>query len=362
MQSRVTYPRQYGIGQEPPSKRGQVRMEQRDHFHAELAKLVRANYPDCSAAIIVGSYALDRPFVADIDINAFGESFPLEDKDTVRLHFEGWKLDIAARHPLWLDPTSIEERGKLLFMLRELRKLVAGIVLFDDAGSLAEAIAYWKDFQIPISIAQPFYERIEQLDLRALEPTARRSALYYGIQNMVFGWTSADMNFRYSKPKWLLWDVKCLGSQAFEDLLRGISQELCDAASPAELAARLETVLSIEKAAEVALGPTRLYRLMLRDAKFLTEHDEHLAAVWPLRMGAYELAKWKAQHLDVPYEGIRSVPALLAELERADPEFHDILSTITQATRPVPSSAIELFETARGEFRECLARKRDAAT
>jgi hypothetical protein len=82
--------------------------------------------------------------------------------------------------------------GDVLFMIPELRKVTAGIVLSDDGGLLEETIPFWRDFDIPLPLVQPFYDRVAVLDLRALGASSRRLTLDYGVENMVLGWLHSE--------------------------------------------------------------------------------------------------------------------------------------------------------------------------
>jgi hypothetical protein len=329
-------------------------MAQHDELHAELTAELRARYPQCISAAIVGSYAFGRPFVDDIDVAVFDESVPLGHEGQDRFQLGAWKIDVAIRNPAWLDP-SVTLRGDMLFLLRELRKVVAAIVLFDDTGLLQQAIPCWSSFKIPLHLITPFYDRVSRLDLGSLAPRSQRLSLYYGIENMVLGWTHADMRYRYSKPKWLLWDLEQLGSEPFETLLRSISTELCEAADPGELVQRVRAVVPTH--ADIAFC-----KAMLHDTKFLVDRGERLAAVWPLRMSGYQLAKWKAGKMRGAYRDVRSIDPLLTELSRSDPALHDALSAVLLSEQPVPGRFIELFDAAYRDFGRCLERRREGCS
>src|SRR5690606_16150585 len=198
----------------------------------------------------------------------------------------------------------------------------------DDTGFLGRVIEWWKTFEIPIHLIAPFYDRVNEIDLLATDGRSRRMAFHYAIENMVLGWMHTELRYRFSKPKWLLWDVPQLGSKALETLLCSISAEVCESAAPGELISRLDAALPARPEtaalAEMAFARPMLddvdfSRKMLGDAAFLVERGEDLAAVWPMRMAAFHVARWHAAQLGVPYRDMRSIDALLAELEGPEP-------------------------------------------
>jgi hypothetical protein len=330
-------------------------MNHGETLRVELTRTLRSQHPQCTSAAIVGSYACGRPFVDDIDIAAFDPSVPLGQEHRIRFEQGEWKIDMAVRNPGWMDP-ALAQQGDLLFRLRELRKLVAGLVLFDDTGALCEAMSWWREFQIPLHWVTPFYERVSRLDLEATIPAGRRPALYYGVENLVLGWTHADMRYQYSKPKWLMWDIALLGSEPCEELLRSLSAELCEAAEPGELCERVEAVLPARSADE---SPDLDFcRIMLRDTRFLAARGERLAAVCPLRVAGYQLAKWAAGLVRVDYRDIRSIGPLLPDLARSEPAISSALSAVLLLSKPVPDDFLSLFAAARRDFGRCLEERR----
>jgi len=324
-------------------------------FKAELGAQLRSRYPRCTSALIVGSYAFQRPFVDDIDVAAFDESLPPDGEAVGRMEIAGWSIDVALRNPAWMDPGRAE-RENVLFLLREMRKVVAGIQLFDDTGLLARTVPWWRDLDIPLRLIAPFHDRARRIDLRAQRGEARRLSLYYGIENMVIGWLHAEMRFRFSKPKWLLWDLAQLGSAPFEALLRALSAELCEGADIRELIAQHSAILP----ADGPGGPEHeiaFCRKMLKDAVYMVDRGESPAAVWPLRMCSFHLALWTAGKMKLPYSDVRSIGPLLSALDSADPTKRAVLSAALLVDRPVPGEFIDLFEAARDDFGRFLERK-----
>jgi hypothetical protein len=331
-----------------------------DDFHAELAGKIRALRPRATAALIVGSYAFRRPFIDDIDVALFDDSIPPGEDRSDTIHARGWTIDAALRNPVWMDPGRAE-RENVLYLLREMRKIIAGVVLFDDEGLLEKTVPWWRRFQIPLDIVTPFYNRASRLDFETIDPSARRLSLYYGVENLIIGWLHAEMRFRFSKPKWLLWDLAQLESAPFEELIRSMSAELCDASDVRASIEQLGACFpeTVDEAFYRVLG---LCKKMLGDARYMAERGELHAAVWPLRMAAFQLAMLKAPQLGLSYADVRSIGAVLAKLEATEPALHEALSAVILPDRPVPPRLPELFVASRGDFGRCLERRRAGTT
>jgi hypothetical protein len=331
-----------------------------DDFHAEVAEKLRALRPRATTALIVGSYAFRRPFIDDIDVAIFDDSIPPGEDHADAIHARGWTIDVALRNPAWMDPGRAD-RENVLYLLREMRKILAGVVLFDDAGLLEKTVPWWRRFEIPLEVVAPFYDRASRLDFGAIDPSARRLSLYYGVENLIIGWLHAEMRFRFSKPKWLLWDLAQLESAPFEELIRSMSAELCDAVDVRAAIEQLDACApaTVEEASRRVLG---LCKKMLGDAKYMAERGEPHAAVWPLRMASFQLAMLKAPQLGLPYADIRAIGPVLAELGAVDPALHAALSAALLPDRPVPPRLLELFVAARGDFGRCLERRRAGAS
>src|SRR5262245_46750913 len=127
-------------------------------LHAELAQELRSRYPQCTSALVVGSYAFGRPFIDDIDLTVFDESISSGQEVMDTFHAAGFQIDVALRNPAWMEPVRAE-LDDVLYLLREMRKVICGIVLFDDSGLLQRTIPWWRNFEIPLRLIMPFYDR-----------------------------------------------------------------------------------------------------------------------------------------------------------------------------------------------------------
>jgi hypothetical protein len=315
-----------------------------------LAAVVRERYPRATSAILVGSYAFGRPYVDDLDVSVFDPKIDADGEVNEQFEGAGLRIDVAHRNPAWLSPARAHE-GEALFRMRELRKVIAGIVLFDDRRELEEAIPFWRAFEVPIELVEPFFRRVAAIDLRAAPRAERRLAFDLGLETMLLGWLHSEMRFRFSKPKWLLWDIEQLGSTPLAMLVRAVTSELARHLDVSWAISELSRYVPRGSAGESC-------RKSLHDARCLVAHGESEAAVWPLRMAARDLAAMLARELGVPYKDLRSVAALLDALAPIERRFHDVLLAALAPFRDVPSEWVDLFELARRDYATCIERRR----
>jgi hypothetical protein len=317
-----------------------------------ISATLRERYPRSTSALVVGSYAHRRPFIDDIDVSLFDPSVEVNAEINDRLDDAGRIIDVAVRNPAWLTPARGAE-GETLLRIRELRKVVSGIVLFDDCREVGEAIRFWRDYRIPLPRVLPFLQQIVPLDLAGLPAGEQRLAFDFGLENLLFGWLHLDMGLRFSKPKWLWWDVPQIRSAALQTLFGDVT---CEAALHVDVPG---AILELRPFAEREGSESGCAR-SLRDADFLRARGETEATVWPLRAAARDVARTAAATVEVPYRDLRSVGAAVRALARSQPRLAATLASILDPDRPLPRSWVELFEDARADFAEHIEQRRPA--
>ena len=125
-----------------------------------LRSAVLAAVPSCTAAVLVGSSATrELSLVRDIDVTAFSPDLSIDAEQRVSTVFMERPLDIVLHHPAYFRTICSDD--KLLFLnLRELRKLIDGLVFFGPNGQLNSTLAHIGTKPIPIELLRPILSKL----------------------------------------------------------------------------------------------------------------------------------------------------------------------------------------------------------
>jgi hypothetical protein len=312
---------------------------------AALSASIREGVPSCASAILVGSAAVGRGgCVADLDVTGLDASVPIGEDRSHAFSHGRWPVHCVLYHPSHF--LAVTEHPDLLFLFfREVRKLLEGIPLFDDDGSLGRTLAHLRAVRAPLAPLAPLVRAVGRYRVRSAERPAGRLGFFRAVETLAYAWMHLDIRYRYTKPKWLMADAALVESDALSALLGAVSDELVAAHPLRELAGAL--------APAVMAAPGKIGSLagdQLRDARSLLEKERCAEAVWPLRMATYMLAQSLAASHGVRYRDVRSVAAVIRRVADADPATARSMRAALLLGTPVAPGVRELWVAARREF------------
>jgi hypothetical protein len=317
-----------------------------DHDLPGLTALVRSRLPSCSSAVLVGSAVINRGgCVGDIDITGLDHSVAIgEDRSDASVYGE-LPLHIVVYNPLHF--LIIRSHADLVFLfLREIRKLLEGIVLFDDDGTLKQTLDSFRTVRIPYDRLQPLVNAVSVYRPDGDAIPQNRLAFYHAVENLSFAWMHFDMKYRYTKPKWLIDDAKLVSSTNLLELLRTISSELT-AQSDVSVCVR---ELRLRAPSSTETRASRLCVNNLDDAESLIRKGRVIEAVWPLRMSCYLLAEFWAECRELPYQDLRSIESLFKEMISADHSLAILLEELLLLDKPLNAHMLSLWQSTQTEF------------
>ena len=257
----------------------------------------------------------------------------------------------------------------VLAQLREIRKLRRGLMLFEIEDHGTALLDRMRRIEAPIELLEGQYGIMARGTVPFAEPVVpdetapdwnfrQRLNLYFLAESAALYLLQLDVDFMYSKPKWLAFDVAQADSLAVTRLVNEIEREyvaavdIPDVAAQAQLAAsRLRGEPGISAEAHESAAAT------LSDAFQLAKMGERAAASWPLRMSILMIARnvLAAEHL--PYQDYRSLGPVMPIVSRRHPDLARVLRSSVLADIPVNASYADLWDQARTE----LSKRRDAA-
>lgn len=316
-----------------------------DHDLARLQALVRSRLPTCSAAVVVGSAVVSRgTSVGDIDITGFDQSVPIGEDQSDISTFGDLPLHIVTYNPLQFQIITSDPDLTFLF-LREIRKLLNGIVLFDDDGVLTQTLESFRTLKIPYDRLRPLVHTVSLYRPGTGGPAHERLAFYHAVENLTFAWMHFDLSYRYTKPKWLIDDAKLI-SKELVDLLESIGKELTNSGGLAEFVTQLRSYAS--DASETLLGHLCLNNL--GDAQSLLRAGRDVEAVWPLRMSCYQFAElWAAQH-ELNYQDLRATESVCEHMRSSDELLGQLLDRVLLLSDPLNDEVLKHWNRTRAEF------------
>lgn len=124
---------------------------------------------------------------------------PVGQDRTQQLAYRELPIHVVLYHPLHF--LAIASNPRLVFLfLREIRKLLEGMELFDHDGGLERTVEAMRNTRIPYDLLRPFLETVRQYEPIRDNPTRQRLGFYHAVENLTFGWMHFDLNYRYTKP------------------------------------------------------------------------------------------------------------------------------------------------------------------
>jgi hypothetical protein len=315
---------------------------------ALLSTSVREHIPSCSSAILVGSAVSGRGgCVADLDVTGLDDTVLAGHDRACEYEHAGWPVHVVLYHSAHF--LAIVNHDQLLFLfLREVRKLLDGIVLFDEDGALGQTLDSLRALRIPYGCLEPLVALVRERRLPKRGTVRQRLHFYRAVEALSYAWMHFEMSYRYTKPKWLLEDAKRVVAEYLMDLLGGISWELIGSHRIGSLAEKLREHLSV-----LADGRMKTFSLgQLRDAESLIAADRSVEAVWPLRMATYMLTQAWAEQRGILYVDLCSIEAILPPMALVDGSLAALLRRILLLDRPLDPVLLLRWKNARSEFLE----------
>jgi hypothetical protein len=313
---------------------------------AELTAEVRLRIPQAEAAELCGSAALARDGpVADLDFIAFDSSIPPQSEGHVKFEVRGLPAHIVCYHPR-LFHSVLQSKTLILAFLRELRKILQGQILF-DIGTLTDTRKEIAEFQIPDSLLLPFVRMAESFVPSSPESPAKRLSLYFAIENLTFAWLHSRIEYRYSKPKWLLEDAKYIHEIALVDLLYAVAEDACSRTKPQNL---LTLLLRQIETNHIRDDRNTNVCFHTKDAQALISAGQVLESIFPLRMATYEYARWWSVRMGTPLEDIRMISSIVSRLRELAPEDCLCFNKLLNLNDRLPLRLMGLFQNALRAF------------
>ncbi len=336
---------------------------------AALAATVRANAPALTSAFVVGS-AINRPadLVQDIDITAFDPTMSADEDRSYNFKFSELPVHVVSYHPSYYDAMAGDGVLLLLF-LREIRKLRRGVMLFDLDGQGTALLNRMSRVQMPLDLIEEQYLIIAsgKVPLPSFScingavtscNLRQRLNLYHLVENAVFYLLHLNIDFMYSKPKWIMLDVAQAASPAMVRLVNAVSAEYSTAGIVPE------AVILAQAVAKQIQGqpglPAQLHNhavAMANDAAQLARNREYEAASWPLRMALLMIARCVSIIEGIPYEDCRSLEQLIRNMSPRYPDVQRLAIMSMLGDTAVPLPLTRLWEEAKAD----LSFRRDAA-
>ncbi|GII90135.1 hypothetical protein [Sinosporangium siamense] len=319
---------------------------------SEIAEGLRSRLPDCTGAVLVGS-ALTRSSdcVADIDITAFDRTVALGHDRHSSFEYHGLPVHVVAYSEWHFQAVACNDLLTLAY-IREIRKILRGVVLFDDTGSVETSLRRLRGCGVAAHLLQPLAAIAATGAALPEDPAESRLAFYRAVESMTFAWLHLRLEYSYSKPKWLLEDVRTTRSASLEQLLYTLASELPESHDVGEL---VETAFRELPRGE-GESTTQLLN-NLTDARSLVSADRLHEAVFPLRMAVYQASELWAHHLSMKYADLRDITCLLPGLAEARPALGKIIDDTLLLRKPLPLTLRDLWQQAYSEFHrqwQCL--------
>lgn len=309
---------------------------------AQLAAAVRHATPRADAALLVGSAVRPRGVPAnDLDVLVFGADE--REAIVIAAHFDGRRLEIVLSSlerlcaPLAQGPEALSQ-------LRHIRKFLDGVVIFDDRRKIAGSRAELHARRVPrAALRAPIAAAMRPAE-QTSDVMRDRLAFLHRVENMVFAWLHLDLRTPYSKPKWIWFDVMSTPElEGLRPLMRIMSEEARDRCDP-------EAWASHEEAALPGVDP-----IHLEDARALARDGHVEAAVWPLRMAAYQIASAWARKHGLGYRDLRDIADVVPAVENRHPELARLLVGTLLLNRRLPPALDAVWDVARGRFAYAVA-------
>lgn len=298
---------------------------------AEITRVVRSQRPDCTGAVLVGS-AVTRSArgVADIDITAFDPTVqPGADRSTNFLHHDLPVHVVAYNVSHFLV---VAESELLTFAyIREIKKLLRGIVLFDDAEVVARSLQRIRGCSVAPRLLAPLVAAADPSQMPPETVAESRLSFYRAVDSMAFAWLHLRPEYSYSKPKWLQEDAKAVHSPALEGLLHAVSGELEQRHDIGQLVERVASALPRGNN-----GAWQQCLNHLADARALVKAGCRGPAVFPLRMAVYQACELWAASVGLRYADLRDIARLLPGLDDVQPLLVAAVRDSLLLQEPVP--------------------------
>lgn len=283
--------------------------------------------------------------VADLDVTGLDSTVPPGEDKSHEFDTQYLPAHVVLYHPNHFLAVAGDPDLVFLF-LRETRKLLEGVVLFDLHGHLARTLEVLRDIPMPLSRVRPLVQAARAIRPPPNNATLDRLSLYYAVENLTFAWMHFDLRYRYTKPKWLLADARLVEADHLLPLLEALSRELVEAGLLPEIVDALEPHVTNRGGSSSGF----FAKNNLKDAKVLLTAGRSEEAVWPLRMAAYMISQAWAEECGLPYHDLRSLVKVLAPMRASDPDLPLLIEKALLLDRPLPFEILLLWELCSSEF------------
>ncbi|MER9593955.1 hypothetical protein [Mesorhizobium sp. M0244] len=299
--------------------------------------------PGLRSAVMVGS-AVNSDFgvVGDIDVSANAFSVAIGEERRYLGSFSGRPLDIVCRHPDYF--TAVLANDMLIFYhLRELRKIVDGVVLLDTDRQIEKLLDDLKRINVPLQFVRPL---IDSVAFSTVSQSRLEDRISYclAFDNLIVAWLHLDARYRFRKHKWLVEDTRRVKSDPLNDLVNSVTSELMDVSSVSPLIEDFD----------LALADCGAYKdipqaqASVKDARTLLKGRRIPDAIFPARYAALAVLL----HFSGGAEGEHG-PRLMRGFRSVNRDRPNLAGTIQQLLlldTPVSAKSVVALERARREL------------
>jgi hypothetical protein len=245
---------------------------------------------ESDAIILVGSASSDRPVdPEDYDLVCFNSLIDVGEEMCFKSAATDGKevsWHVYSPHHFKIIIRS-EELTAVWF--REIKKLAFGSLLYDknQTGKIVMNLA--KEARFPPTYLRTMCSNVvHQLDQNGT------ASLDWSIEVISFVLLARSKHWYYTKPKWLLEDIRRNLDIVMSSLMTDISDYVSSQCLPASVWAEMSELP--QRLSSLYSGELPTFQIHFKDAIKLQSSGLCESAVWPMRMGLYQAMNWLSKY------------------------------------------------------------------